>query len=250
MKFYEKFSDYYDYIFKARDYQIEFLTENLENSNYTVDLASGTGNQSIELLKKGFKVLSVELDINMIEKIYEKIELLCDKENIIIENNNILNLKEIKNKYNIKIQNAFSLGNSIVHLNDFTEIKTLIQNVYDSLEKNGKFLVQIINYDRILDNNINYLPTINSFDDSSNEISFIRDYDYIEYENKINFNTRVIIKNKNIDLKSSVKLYPLKAKYLKKAFIEAGFKSIDIYGSLLKEEYNIDSYNTVIIGKK
>lgn len=65
----------------------------------------------------------------------------------------------------------YCIGNTLVHLDDETEIKNMVEKFYHCLNENGTLVIQIVNYDRILKNHIETLPLI-----KNDKVEFIRHY--------------------------------------------------------------------------
>lgn len=236
MNFYEELSRVYDIVFPENENIVKFLSEDLRGNSKIMDLACGTGTYTIALGKLGHEVTGVDLDKKMIEIANTKIKNLNVK---FIEGDIRDNLKVEK------YDRIFCVGNSLVHLKTREEIRTLIDNMYDSLENKGSIIIQIINYDRILKNNIKSLPTIDRKDKG---VNFIREYKYSKEKNLIYFQTELLISKGEVVEKyeNSVPLLPIKSEEIINIIKEVGFSKIDVYGSFLMEQFTEGSYALVI----
>lgn len=239
MSFYKELSSVYDIVFPEDKNTVEFLVGNLKEKSKVLDLACGTGTYSIAVGEKGHEVIGVDLDEAMIELARAKNSF----ENIHFYKANMLELSKIIQGETF--DSVYCIGNSIVHLNNIENIEELACDVYSRLENQGEFIVQIINYDRILKNGIKSLPTI---DRSKQGIKFVRNYRLEEQGEKIYFDTELIICRGGIEEKyeNSVTLLPLKSRELLNIFIKAGFSKVSIHGDFSNEEYNTDSYAVVM----
>lgn len=130
------------------------------------------------------------------------------------------------------------MGNSIVHLDSIQLIENFFEACYSQLNDCGVLIIQVINYDRILDKGIKSLATIKS---EENNLSFIRNYKYLEEENKIAFHT--ILKVEESVYENTVKLLPVRSKELVKSMENTGFKDIMVYGDFSKSDF--DSNNSI-----
>jgi hypothetical protein len=101
--------------------------------------------------------------------------------------------------------------------------------------------LQIVNYDRILEENIQVLPLINN-----NTVKFERYYEYIPKRNKIGFSTVLTVKKKNRVVKNRVELYPLKNKELKNLLKKAGFANPLLYGSFARQPFSHSSLALIV----
>ncbi len=250
MGFYQDISFYYDSIFPFKQNTFHFLLDCYESVNEKkeckgkiLDVACGSGNYAITFAGYCLEVTGNDLDQFMINQAITKNRY-----------NNVsfssLNMLEI-DKSNIakgSLDFAYCIGNSIVHLDNTKEMESFIQKVYQLLSDGGCFVVQIVNYDRILSQGITSLPTIENQEDG---VVFIRDY--IHHIDKIEFKTTLIIDSDHMEeeYRQSVMLYPLKSKNLKSLFVNNGFTKIEMFGNFNKEPYSEDiSYGLIIKGYK
>ncbi|MCT4566040.1 MAG: methyltransferase domain-containing protein [Maledivibacter sp.] len=235
MAFYEELSKYYDIVFPLGEVQFKFMTKRFKDRKNILDLAAGTGNYSIALSKLGFNVVAVDLDEEMIRKIEAK-----NKEEKTSVKPHKLDMKNIQGLEDYQFDGIICIGNSLVHLDNMGEIKRVLEEMYKLLNDNGVVILQIVNYDRVLKNNVKELPLI---DRSEYGVRFIRKYDL--EEGKILFKTKLIIDNEK-SYENCVKLYPLKSKELFNMLKVIGFKDIKLYGGFDEKEYNSESFPLVV----
>lgn len=113
-----------------------------DNNAVAVDLGAGSGFQSIPLARLGFEVYSVDF---------------CEKIlNGLVENSKGLSIQIVKdditNFANLPIKSAdlvVCMGDTLTHLASLAAVKTLFENVYNLLVKNGRF---ILSYRDLTDN--------------------------------------------------------------------------------------------------
>lgn len=140
-----------------REFFCNLLNEN--GIKHILDVACGTGVDSIMLLENNFKVTSTDASDKMLQQAW-KIRWQRRKEeafdNWVIEEGNWLSLHEA----NISVPNegfdaVICLGNSFAHLpnfqGDFQNQKLAIQNFKDMLRPGGVLFIDHRNYDAILD---------------------------------------------------------------------------------------------------
>lgn len=244
MGFYQELSEYYDTIFPMSNDKLSFINKFTKDRSDILDMACGTGAYSIELAKLGHNVDGIDLDEEMIKKGIEN----ALKEDIDI-NLKVGDMTQIDRVFNKEYDLIFCIGNSLVHLDSKDEIKKLIGKVYNMLEDGGKCLIQIINYDRILKDDVKSLPTI----DRENEgVKFVRKYQLAENKKGIYFNTEIIINNKekNVSYNNSILLIPLLKDELVNMFKDSGFSEVNTFGNFKGDEYTFNSYPTIIVAKK
>jgi len=242
MSFYQQFSKYYDYIFPTGDNQISFIKHWVKKGSSVLDIACATGGYSIALTKQGYEVEGIDLDDSMIAIAIDK----AIKEGLEIAFKTG-DMKAVDSVYNKKFDGAFCIGNSFVHLKDEAEMLRALQAFSRVLKDRGILIIQNINYDRILDNKVDSLPTINN---EETGISFVRRYSYLEDINRISFDTTLTINNDK-SYENSVQLYPLRQKEFEDLLLKAGYKIIGFYGSFNKEDtYTNESYGMVAVAAK
>ncbi|MDQ2084966.1 class I SAM-dependent methyltransferase [Herbivorax sp. ANBcel31] len=233
MGFYDEISKYYDYIFPANKAQMLFLQNLLTKDQKTVlDVACGSGNYSIELAKAGYDVTAIDSTKEMIEKLRQK----AQKEKLNIKSY-ICDMREIINISPLKYHLIFCIGNSIVHLNSIEEITDVLRQMKSLLNKNGSLVLQIINYDRIINFGVTELPKIENKDIG---LEFERKYEFSKDKNIINFNTK--LKVKEGVYRNSIELLPIKSLEFENILLNAGFKTYKFYGDFNYSPYNEKSY--------
>ncbi len=212
---YKKIKDYYDYIFPKNIKQLEFIESirALAEDELVLDVGSATGNLS-ELISTKARVIGIDLDEGLLEK-------ARTKSDIDFRLMNMLDIDKLENNYD----RVVSFGNTLVHLKNETEVREFFKKVYSKLKVDGLFIVQILNYEKILDEKVTSLPLIDN-----EYIRFERRYDLSE--ERVRFYTKLFIKEDGSILKGEIDLYPLKRKDIKSLLGETGFKEIEFYSSL------------------
>lgn len=242
MKFYKELSKVYDIVFPKDDTTLKYLCKNLNGNSKVLDLACGTGTYSIALAKKGHRVDAIDLGDEMLNHAKEKGGLFAD-----FVQGDMTKIKEVfaGKKYDF----IFCIGNSIVHLKNKEKIQILIKDTYDMLIDNGALVIQIVNFDRVIKNNIKSLPTIDRYE---NGVKFIRNYNYLEEESKVEFSTELLISKdgKVENYENSVDLIALKMEELRDMFEKAGFNNIEVFGDFNEEKFSEASFALILRGIK
>lgn len=224
MKFYTEIANYYDEIFKPDESQIKMLEKLAgEPPKKVLDVASGTGNPAIHLRNIGHVVTAIDLNSKMIETLKSK--------NLKVQSYvmNMLNIDKLNEEFDL----IYCVGNSLVHLEDYGEVECFLKRAYKSLSRGGKLMIQIINYDRVLDKNVKSLPTI---ENEERGITFERYYDYEPEREKVAF--RTVLKTQVSEYGNKVYLLPIRKNKLDELFRYAGFKDIEYYGSFDESEFD------------
>ncbi|MCB0448880.1 MAG: class I SAM-dependent methyltransferase [Confluentibacter sp.] len=232
MGFYQQIAPYYHHIFKINSTQVDFIRLKIPESDGTVlDVGCGIGTLSFALTNYYKSVLGIDMDAEMIRaasiKKGNKPESVQFKQLSMLE----LNTSFAENSIN----GIICFGNTLVHLNTLEEMSEFLQQSKTVLKSNGKLLLQIVNYDKIIEKNITQLPLI-----ENDTITFERYYSYRKLENKIDFNTRLTVKSTQQLIENGIALLPLLKKELAQLLNNAGFKHCNYYGNFNEEPYTID----------
>jgi SAM-dependent methyltransferase len=238
MSFYQHIAPYYHHIFKINLNQVDFIKLKIPESEAKVlDIGCGIGTLSFALSNYYKNVLGIDMDAEM-TRVASKKKKDASK-SIQFQQISMLKLDTIIDKNSV--DGIICFGNTLVHLNSLSEIAEFLQQSKAMLNSNGKLLLQIVNYDKIIEKNIRQLPTI-----ENDEIIFERNYNYRKSENKIDFNTRLTIKSTQQIIKNSIELLPLLKKELAFLLNKAGFDNCNYYGNFNQEPYSVDSPALII----
>ena len=230
---YTSISEYYDLIFNLSNNEKNFYDSfDINASDKVLEIGCGTG-QLIDYLNSYSKdVMGIDLDCGMINFAKDKYPYINFFE---------LNMKDIDLFFKSdKFDYIFCMGNTMVHLENTSDIEMFLKKVKSILNKNGKFIFQILNYDKIINQNIKELPLI-----ENDKIAFQRKYHFIN-GGKIIFETVLTIKKNNIIIENKTQLYPLKSGEISEILKNIGFKDFIFYGNFIKDILNNDNSDLLI----
>lgn len=238
MSFYEEIAEYYDHIFPFNRTQIQFVKGSLKEpyqNKRILDIGCGTGDLAITLSEAGFTVTGMDSDPVMLQKAVDK---MTDSSVTFTR----MDMRGIGDYCNPSTFDAvLCFGNTLVHLASIQEIERLCKDVKHILKQNGKFLLQILNYNHILDHNIRSLPLIdNQF------ITFERTYDYNTGKNLITFKTTLTVKETSKKITNKVYLFPIRKDELYLSLRNSGFSDISFYCDFDRSMLKADSLPLVV----
>ncbi|MDD4527995.1 MAG: class I SAM-dependent methyltransferase [Candidatus Margulisbacteria bacterium] len=234
---YQNFSDIYDELFPVSEAQKTFfinLATNITEPKNLLEIGCGTGELAIALDKHFNYIAAIDLDRSMIEKAVSK------------QHSHHLDFKQMNMTHidNFFFNHSFSvlscLGNTLVHLPSSLDIQMFISGCHQLLRKNGKLVLQILNYEKIFAQNITLLKNI-----ETDNFLFERQYDLLNNE-KVIFRTIVTSKKTKEEKISETSLYPIRPQNLLTLLHDCGFNNIVTYGSFNKENFTSDSDVLVI----
>lgn len=237
--FYESIAKVYDYIFPKNRKQLEFVEsiKKISSEEKILDIGCATGNLTELLGEKTRNIVGIDLDKELLKEAKYK------HPNLNFENMNMLKINE-KFEEN-SFDRVVSFGNTLVHLDSREEVEEFFQKVYKTLKFNGLFIVQIINYNRIIEKNIKNLPTIDN-----EKVKFVRDYEYDKSIGKVDFITELTRKEANLNIKNNIKLLALTKVEIQKFLGETGFRNIEFYGDFERRELSDNSEALIFVAQK
>jgi len=235
---YQKIADSYDYIFPYKPAQKELVLHVDSVRKKLCDIGCSTGALVQNLSSDYESITAIDLSPEMIGRAKER-----DCKNISFLTDSMLNLSTCISPNEFDIITCF--GNTIVHLDSESDILDLFKQIRSTLNKDGSFLGQIINYDLILDENRDSLPTI-----ENEYIQFKRHYIFNEGYEKVTFQTELLIKLSDEVIVDSVQLLPLRKERLEELLCEAGFTNINFYSDFHCSPQNPQKLPLVFVAQK
>jgi ubiquinone/menaquinone biosynthesis C-methylase UbiE len=230
--YYDKMIDFDSALQKRKILLSIFIDEKIKS---VADVGCGTGVDSISLSLLGLNVISFDPSAEMINTARTNSE----KHNCKIDFHNF-GANEISKTFSSKFDLVVSLGNTLANISS-SQIEKSTFKLYKMLNNNGKVLIQILNYEKILQDKeriVNITKKDNDY--------FIRFYDFGKKDltfNILRFSADQTTKKELI----STKIFPYTSKELKKVFKEAGFKKIELFGSLDKKTFDPKISNDLVL---
>ncbi len=240
--FYSSIAKYYEQIFPL-DYKkvnfIEFQFEELSGKSL-LDAGCSTGEVANELAEKGNKVIGIDLNSEMIDIAKNRFP----SSNLQFQEASMINLDE--DFPEVFFDGIYCFGNTLVHLNSLAEIGFFFASARRHLNVGGKLMVQILNYDYILENEITDLPLIDT-----DKIGFIRKYDLPTRDGeKLIFNTELIIKSSRDSHFHASYLLPVRKSEIEILLEINGFGRVKFYSNFEKRPYGGNHLPLVFVAEK
>ncbi|MCK3684099.1 class I SAM-dependent methyltransferase [Maribellus sp. YY47] len=226
--FYTSISKYYSEIFPYNPAQLKFVEAKLSGlSGKTIlDIGCATGELAYNLALGGASVTGIDLNEDLLEQAQEnKIH-----PNLHFQKGNMLNLET--DFPATQFDAVLCFGNTLVHLKSLDDVTDMLKATRIVLKPGGTLLLQILNYDYILEDKVTELPCI----DAEN-ITFLRHYQFRETGDYIDFQTELVLKHKVLSIRNETRLLALKSKDLLKALTEAGFSEINLYSNFKQDPF-------------
>ena len=238
---YDALAPYYDELFPASDTSVEFLLRFCRPAGRVLDIACGVGAHSRKIAGRGFEVIGVDLDEHMISLARERLAP-NDPEFHVGDMMDLETLLHGRPPFDL----AFCIGNSIIHLPDFTSIERSIRSIAGVLVPGGSFAVQIINFDRLSDGRVPEFETLVSTDGA---VSFHRRYEVFDEGNRVDFVTSLVIDGEKTP-EDRTPLVVLERDRLISIFEQAGLTDCTCYGGFDGSEWSNQSFVTIVVAQK
>lgn len=241
-KFYDEISFFYDDMINFNN-SLEkrkiLLTNFIEDYHKdAADLGCGSGLDAIALSSLGLDVTAFDPSVLMLKKAKEN--AARNNKKIVFINSGI---EKIPIKYKQKFDIVFSLGNTIANISP-SQISKAFGNIFMMLKTGGKFVLQILNYSRILKRKEKIVGIQNK-----DGFTFIRFYDF--HHNFLNFNIlRFNRANPEERLLSSTKIIPYNSTFIVSILRNQGFKKIKCFGSLSLHKFQKSESKDLLISAK
>jgi glycine/sarcosine N-methyltransferase len=225
-EFYQSIAPWYDRIFPVDPAAVSFTAGRIgipadgAPALSVLDAGCGTGGLAHGLAGLGFRVTGIDSDGEMVRLATEKCRAFP---NTRFE---VMDLRDAGSRfYGASFSAVVCLGNTLVHLTSREEISGFIRKVRGLLKKGGLFLVQILNYDRILDQGVTVLPTL-----EDEKVRFERIYRQEAGSERFWFRTVLTVKSGPRKIENAVPLIPLRRGELAGMLVNAGFSGVEWFG--------------------
>jgi len=237
MSFYSSIAKVYDEIFPFNPAQLEFVERCFNGSvagRRIIDAGCGTGSLAIMLARRSARVTGFDADEKMIRLAEEKrpqaLDLRFKTGDLVGE---LYGFE--KNRYDA----VLCFGNTLVHLKDKVQIDQFVKNASSVLKPGGKLLIQIVNYDRGIENRIKDLPAIETRDHL-----FERNYSFMK-DGHVSFKTILTNKKSGEKQINEVLLLPLRKNELED-ILKKHFAVVECYGDFKMNAWSPGTFHLVI----
>ena len=239
-QFYSSISKYYSEIFPYQAMQLKFV-KNVAGDlagKQILDIGCATGELAFQLANEYAKVTAIDLNENLLAQAIKRCGLLSaanekHKPEFALPIFQIGNMLELETDFQEKqFDTVLCFGNTLVHLPSIDLMRQMLKGVFTVLKTNGRFLLQILNYDYILSESVTELPVI----DSEN-IRFVRKYIIDDKRQLIRFQTQLEIKKEEHTVNNETLLFALKSADLFELLEKTGFKEIKLYSNFKQEPF-------------
>lgn len=240
MDMYTRIASYYDLLFPLEAQVVSFIEKEMESLEIVhdryLDIGCATGALLSALSGKFYHVYGLDLDPALLSRAATRLLPGVREKTELLE----ASMTDIDRLFP---EEEFSLitcmGNTLPHL-DLADLIAFLESISRHLEGGGLYIFQIINFDRILDNHLRGLPTL-----EQGEVTFSRFYSLPKANGRIDFDTILSDPEENREIQNSVELTPVRKKQLEEYLLAAGFTRTEFLGSFSGEPWTPDSFLTI-----
>jgi SAM-dependent methyltransferase len=256
MSVFNNYSNYYDLLYKDKDYsaEVEYIDNIIKkyatkNVKTILDLGCGTGGHAFLFAEKGYTITGLDISKTMLDIANRKLEIANDD----VKNR----LKFINHDArNIKIGTSFDAVVSLFHVMSYqTSNEDLIltfQSVYNHLNQSGIFIFDFWYGPAVLTNKPDKKLKILE----NNELKIFRFADPVLHpnDNVVDVNYTVLIQNKYTkaicDIKETHRMRYLFKPEIELMFKDIGFHILDCFEYMTDKTINLDSWSVCIVAEK
>lgn len=213
--FVEKWDDLIDWSARA-EAESEFFIKALRahGARKVLDAATGTGFHSVQLLKAGFEVTSMDGSAAMLAKAFENGMRHGHVLRTVQADWRWLN-RDVHDLYDAVI----CLGNSFTHLHDENDRRKTLAEYYATLRHDGILILDQRNYDAILDKKIE--PSHKYYYCGENVTAVPEHVDDSLARFRYQFSDGDVF---------HLNMFPLRRNYVRRLMLEVGFQKVTTYG--------------------
>ncbi|HNW91548.1 MAG TPA: class I SAM-dependent methyltransferase [bacterium] len=234
---YAALSSYYDDIFPLDGEMADFLIRHLPRGP-VLDIGCATGSMACHLAQYGFAPHGFDLDPAMIAAATARAQAAQLPATFAVRDMRDTAASGAPGSF----AGAYCVGNSLVHAPGRDAIDALLRATATLLAPGGALALQIINYDRVLDNGVTTLPVRDT-----GALLFERQYQCAG--DLLRFTTRLTIRRTGEVITDSVMLCPLRAATLHDLLAGAGFRDIKLLGEFGEMQWSRDGYLTIALAR-
>ncbi|KAA3634040.1 MAG: class I SAM-dependent methyltransferase [Calditrichaeota bacterium] len=222
---------------KETNAQVRFYLKhlNLKKGMSFLDCPVGIGRIAIPLAKRGINVTGIDLAESYLIELEEK----ASKRNLPLK---LFHSDMRRINFNGEFDTAGNLWTSLGYFEKESDNLLVLKKIYTALKPNGKFVIQVINRDWVLNN-------FSSSDWTAfGKVKVLeqRIFDYAESKSRATWT--FIKEGKETAVDTSIRMYSYHE--LKKLLEKVGFKNVHGFGSLNDDPISRDTREMFIFGEK
>lgn len=215
-----QFTRVYDRIFPLNLSKQHLLKQFLQNSNSLLDVGCATGEVGAFFKDSLPFYLGIDVSQRMVETAYEK--------QVNVVNMDMRDIGVLDTTFS----RILCMGNTLVFLDSLEEVNKQLAKFYNLLEHDGELFIQIINYEKVVKNQMHSLPTLK---DKAMKCILNRNYDLIDNNQKVVFTIDLQVGRSHYQDKNT--LLALRPSQLIQALEKNHFEIKNVFGSFKEDPF-------------
>ncbi|MCD7896335.1 MAG: class I SAM-dependent methyltransferase [Planctomycetaceae bacterium] len=229
---YTRLAERYDEIFPASAAEMAFVAARLGPAGRLLDIGCGTGNKTVLLAAGRDHVVGIDADAGIIAAARTG----HPGPNIRYD---VLDMSDLAARFSAhSFDAAVSLGNTLAHLPGPADLTRFFESLRRVLVPGGRFIGQILHYDRILDAGMADLPRI-----ETDSVVFTRRYE--RRDGEFHFVSDLLDKADGTVDHGDTVLFPFRKSAVESCLAESGFAQSRCFGGHDGADWTPSSYHFI-----
>jgi len=247
---YDNLLEYYDEIFPVDPDRVSFIEKTAkelaasalgeDRQTRILDIGCATGSFALHLAKLGMDLTGIDLNAAMVQSACRRnpeprtnARFFC------------MNMMEIESSFPKKrFDMVLCLGNTLVHLDGPDPITVFLRQSRALIREGGALVVQFVNYDRVINERLAGLPTI-----ETSRARFEREYRQRD-DGRLSFEATIYSSSGQAVFRDRVALYPLMPLEFVELARKAGFSKVELYDDFSGEPLHGNTLGVVAVAKE
>lgn len=216
--------------------QVDSIVKLIPKSGYLLDAGCGIGRHSIELARRGYKVLGIDTSALYVSIANDN----AKKENLDNVEFRVMDMRELS--FEDEFDAIVNLWSSFGYFDDETNNK-ILELFFKSLKSGGRLILDVENRDYILKYFIR-----ETFKEKEDGVFILERRKFNPVTSVVSTHRYIIGPNLRKEYLRHIRIYSLTE--LINLLRHVGFKILDAFGNYNLEKFHIDSERIIIVGEK
>lgn len=235
--FYHQLAKVYEHVFPAKG-KIPFLVEHFKGHKRILDMGCSDGRVTQGLADHGFSMASADLSETMVAVAKD---VSKDGAGFPVDQ---VDMRHTLTHYGMgSFDGIYCVGNTLVHLLSDQDIQRTLCGFYDTLTAEGTLIIQILNYDKVVSEQVTSLPLI-----ENDHVRFERYYEHLD--GMITFSTKLHVKESDSHYEADTLLRPLRKTGLEQMLRTAGFTDLEWFSGYDGRAFDNSRLPLLVVAKK
>lgn len=240
MKPYARMAPYFGAIFPCSPEHRDCYDRELPAAQGTkvLDVGFGTGEHLAHLARRGAEIYGAEVERPLVEFARDRFPGSED-------HFKKCRMQSVASCFKgLRFDLVLLVGNTLPHAASLDEASSAVREISRVAAADGKAIVSVVNYDRVMARRIDSLPLIEGRTEDGRAYKFHRWHDLDKVPGKVVFRTRLETPDGIVE--GEHELLPIQKRGLAD-MLTAAFAEVAVWGGYRREPWSLDSFSTVAI---